>query len=583
MRNHEKTDTSSELFSAADIAARTFDYVIVGAGSAGAVLAARLSEDSGLRVALVEAGDDVLPGQEHPDCLDPLPIGPAVPGLSWRGLAADVTVQPSNNPVRRIRAFTQGRGIGGGSMINGSFAFRGQPEDYDAWEAAGAVGWGWHDVLPYFRKMETDLNATGPLHGQDGPMPVRREERSAWAPFSGYLAEFMQAKGYPWLDDYNGQFGDGCASPPMANLPQKRIPASSAYLTATVRQRRNLSTLAGIEVRGLLFEGARVTGVDAVHRGAPVKLHGREVILCCGAIFTPALLQRSGIGRADDLKAAGLTPRIDLPGVGQGLKNHPKIDVAFHLPKQSRQREDIRAIGQVCARYSSDRPDCRRHDMGLVAINRASWHALGHRIGALMVALYQPKSEGEVRVTGPGGQPADIAVRFGLLDHDDDFARLRDGLSLAMRILTGAQRRGMINTAFMPDPRLVARFQPHTRSNAWATRAIGLLMDNGPLRRLALGRSALNTATLAEERAALERILRRHAGLSHHVSCTCKMGAANDPMAVLTPDCRVRGVAGLRVVDASIFPDIPRSGMFFPVMMAAEKMADRIRQEGSPY
>lgn len=563
----------------AEISDQIFDYVIVGAGAAGSVLAARLSEDPVIRIALLEAGADVLPGQEHPDVLDPLPIGAGVPGLSWPGLRADITVQPSTDAKRRSKAFTQGKGIGGGSMINGSFAFRGQPEDYDGWVQNGATGWGWQDVLPYFRKLEADLDIDGPLHGTSGPMPVRREARSAWAPFSGYLAEIMLARGYPWLDDYNGQFEDGCASPPMANLPQKRIPTSSAYLTHQVRQRRNLSILTRAEVRGLLFEGARVTGVEAILQGSRVRLLGTEVILCCGAIFTPALLQRSGIGPAEAIKAAGLAPRVNLPGVGRGLKNHPKIDVAFHLPKSSRQRQDNRTIGQVCLRYSSDQPECRPHDMGLVAINRTSWHALGDRIGALMIALYQPKSEGSVRVTGPGGQISEIAVTFGLLDHDDDFARLRGGLAKGLRLLAGAREAGLINTIFMPDPKLVARLQPHTRTNALAAHAIGALLDNGLLRSLALHRSALEATTLADERTALESILRQHTGLSHHVSCTCKMGAETDPMAVLTPDCRVRGVPGLRIIDASIFPDISRAGMFFPVMMVAEKMADQIRRE----
>lgn len=555
-----------------------FDYLIVGAGAAGCILAARLSENSGLRIGLLEAGSDMSPGSEHADVLDPLPIAAGVPGLSWQGLTANAAVQISQTSANRTKRFVQGYGVGGGSVINGSFAFRGQPEDYDGWAMAGAKGWDWASVLPYFCKLETDMDFDGPLHGNDGPIPVRREKRTAWAPFSSFLADYMHGQGYSWLADYNGEFHDGCASPPMANLPHKRIPTSTAYLTAAVRSRPNLKILAGVAADKLRLEGRRVTGIEATVQGAPVNFTANEIILCCGAIFTPALLQRSGIGDAVALKAAGLTPEIDLPGVGRGLKNHPKIDLAFYLPRKSRQRADVRAIGQVCARYSSQRLDCKPHDMGLLAINRTSWHALGSRIGALMVALYQPKSAGSVQLTGPSGRSSDIGIRFGLLNHDDDFARLRDGLALAVRIVTAARAAGLLATPFMPNPKLAARFQPHTSPNAWAARVAGLVIDNPALRTLALGRSTLSDDALDGERGALEAILRDHAGLSHHVSCTCRMGAADDPLAVVTPDCRVRGVAGLRIVDASVFPDIPRAGMFFPVMMVAEKMADQIKR-----
>lgn len=555
-----------------------FDVVIVGAGAAGCILAARLSENPLRKVALIEAGDDMPPGTEPGDILDPLPIAYSVPGRSWPGLTADITVQPSKAKGKRTKRFTQGFGIGGGSTINGSFAFRGQPEDYDGWAAAGAVGWGWRDVLPYFCKLETDMDVTGPMHGLAGPIKIRREARSNWAPFSKYLVETLTQEGYPWLDDYNGEFEDGCASPPMANLPDRRIPTSTAYLTDDVRRRPNLSILSNLEAQELLFEGKRVTGVRACLQDGEARILGGEVILSCGGIFTPVLLQRSGIGPANRLHALGIQPRIDLPGVGEGLKNHPKIDVAFHLPNRSRQRREIRAVGQVCARYSSNQPGCQPHDMGLIAINRSTWHALGRQIGALMIALYQPRSAGHVRLTSPKGGPSDIDIQFALLEDDLDFARMCDGLVFALRLLAGAQLRGIINTAFIPNAKLVARLQKRSTANAIAAEIVRFMFSSGAVRQAALGQGVLDITDVIGKPDKIARIVSLHANLSHHVCCTSRMGAADDPHAVVTPDCKVRGTEGLRVVDASIFPNIPRAGMFVPVMMAAEKMAYEIAQ-----
>jgi 5-(hydroxymethyl)furfural/furfural oxidase len=563
----------------------TYDYIIVGGGSAGSVMANRLSAKSGNQVLVCEAGQDTPHGRVPPEILDSYP-GTAYfdPRFHWSELKVHTEVISHNDPQGRqvpLRKYEQGRVLGGGSSINGQLANRGAPTDYAEWEARGAKGWGWTDVLPYFKKVERDMDFDGPYHGKEGRIPVRRIFPDLWNGHAKAAAEAFKAAGYDYLPDQNGEYRDGYFPITISNAYDRRVSAAIGYLDPGTRLRANLTISTDTQVKELLFEGARCVGVRAQVNGKETEFRGNEVILSCGAIHSPAHLLRAGIGPAGHLRDLGIDVRAALPGVGQRLMDHPAISLSSFIKPQARLNGITRRHILVGLRYSSGLGGVPAGDMFAVCIDKSAWHPVGEQIGSMLLAVYKTYSEtGQVKLASADWRREPI-VEFNLLSDRRDLERLMDGFRRAGRLQLSAALQAVSSDPFPASyTERVKKIGEVNAKNRILTTVLAKLMDGPPmLRRFLIDTFIVEGhgfADLMHDDDKLEEFIRKAAIGVWHASCTCRMGADNDPMAVTDPAGRVRGVGGLRVVDASLFPAVPCANTNFPTLMSAEKIADAV-------
>jgi len=556
------------------------DYLILGGGSAGCVLAARLSEQAGQQVCLVEAGRDIGPGNLPPAVRSRYPGRAYLDQRNlWQRLTALLGQRSSE------RRYEQARILGGGSAINALMTNRGAPADYDEWQRLGAEGWNWANCLPYFRKLENDTDCTGDLHGHTGPMRIRRTPDAFLSPFVQAVMQVLGKRGFPRKPDQNGPWEDGVYVGAIGVSEQgERIPTSVCYLTEAVRERANLTLRTECQVDRVLFAGGRAVGARIIDRhGEVTDISAREVILCAGAIHTPAVLLRSGIGPAQDLQALGIEVVADRAGVGGNLMEHPSIAVSALLNQAGRTAFPDEHHEQAIVRFSSGVADTPPGDMHGAILSRSGWHSIGYRLGTIFFWVNKSYSRGRVKLLSRDPQQ-EPDVRFNMLEDPRDLERLKQALKFGAATLSAAELAPERSVVFPSSysPRVAKVAMPGFGNGVMRGLLSGLLDIAGPLRSAlihGLVTQGVQLKRLIADDTALTDFVRRNVGGTWHPSGTCRMGRSDDPAAVTLSDGRVIGVSGLRVCDASLMPAIPCANTNVPTLMIAERIADLIKAD----
>jgi choline dehydrogenase len=508
----------------AEETALKYTHIVVGAGSAGAALATRLSEDPERSVLLLEAGPD------YPD-LETMPVDLK---FGW-GTGADFVVEDEHNWKYTAKSTAKGptmdvpRGkvTGGTSAINGQVFLRAIPEDFEYWVSMGNDEWSYEQVLPYYRKLETDTDFSDDFHGTEGPIIVRRHPLDELQPDQAAFYNACVAAGYAENPDHNHPDATGVGPYPLNNPEGIRWSTAIGFLSMA-RHRINLTIRPNCTTRRVLFDDTRATGVEVESGGESFVVNGDEIILSAGPIGSPHLLMLSGIGPADQLAEHGISLVKDVPGVGQNLRDHPTVHVSWRaLPDVPAPPQEV-GPQKVALRYTAPGSDIKNDMIKVMRFRKID------RLLVMSVGLYLALGKGELKLQSPDPdvQPS---LDYNYLQEPEDRRRLREGVRLCLELVDMKEFEKVVGERVNPDDAALAS-------------------DN-----------------------ALDEWLMRSVSTMHHISCTAKMGPDSDPMAVVDQHGRVKGVQSLRVVDGSIMPDCTRANTNVPIMMMAERIADFIK------